>query len=129
MYVTTAANEIPFVRLHHRMRRHARSSALSAGCPGAGRQRRLRMNAAKQKNRSPAENLDSNAPLSERPNLSTVPRDGDRHMLAKAHTVRTANKVIAMSVKTRGPNASMTGIVAYAQRQSRPPHGSPRREP
>ena len=87
------------------------------------------MNAAKQKNRSPAENLESSAPPKARANLRTVPRDGDRHMLAKAHKVRTANKVIAMSVKTKGPNASMTGMVAKAQRQSRPPHGSPRREP
>ena len=70
------------------------------------------MNAGKQKNRSPAENLESSAPPKARPNRRTVPRDGDRHMLAKAHKVSTTNKVIAMSVKTRGPNASMTGIVA-----------------
>jgi hypothetical protein len=88
------------------------TGALSAGCSGAGRQRRLRTNAAKQKNRRPAENLESSAPLRANPNLRTVPCDGDRHMLAKAHKVRTANKVIAMSVKTRGPNASMVGIVA-----------------
>jgi hypothetical protein len=50
--------------------------------------------------------------LTSRPNLRTVQCDGDRHMLAKAPKVRTANKVIAMSGKTRGPNASMEGIVA-----------------
>ena len=33
-------------------------------------------------------------------------------MLAKAHNVSTKNNVIAMSVRTKGPNASMTGMVA-----------------
>ena len=70
------------------------------------------MNAAKQKNKSPAENLVSSAAPKARPNRRTVPRDGDRHMLAKAHNVSTTNNVIAMSVRTRGPNASMTGMVA-----------------
>src|SRR5271156_2181077 len=103
---------MPLVRLRNRKRRHARSSALSRGCSGAGRQRRLRMNAAKQKNKSPAENLVSSAALKAAPNRRIVPVDGDRHMLAKAHNVSTKNKVIAMSVRTKGPNASMTGMVA-----------------
>ena len=70
------------------------------------------MNAAKQKNKSPAENLVSSAAPKARPNRRIVPRDGDRHMLAKAHNVSTKNNVIAMSVRTKGPNASMTGMVA-----------------
>src|SRR5579871_2818191 len=111
-YVISAASAVPLVRHHHRVRRQARSSFLSAGCSGAGRQRRLRMNAAKQKNKIPAENLDRSAPPKARPNLRTVACEGDCHMLAKAHKVRTANKVIAISVKTRGPKASMAGIVA-----------------
>src|ERR1700722_20474228 len=108
---------MPFVRLRNRKRRHARSSALPRACPGAGRQRRLRMNAAKQKNKSPAENLVSSAAPKGRPNRSIVPRDGDRHMSAKAHKVTTKNKVMAMSVRTKGPNARMTGMVEKAQRQ------------
>ena len=70
------------------------------------------MNAGKQKKRSPAENLDSRAPPRARPNRRIVSRDGDRHILAKAHNVSTTNNVTAMSVRTKGPNASMTGMVA-----------------
>jgi hypothetical protein len=73
------------------------------------------MNAEKQKKSSPAENFDSSAPPKARPNRRTVFRDGDRHMLAKAHSVNTTNNVIAMSVRTKGPNASMTGMVVSAQ--------------
>ena len=66
----------------------------------------------KQKNPCPAENLVSSAAPKARPNRNIVAREGDRHMLAKAHKVTTKNKVMAMSVSTKGPNASMTGMVA-----------------
>ena len=58
------------------------------------------MNAAKQKNKSPAENLVSSAAPKARPNRRIVPRDGDRHMLAKAHNVSTKNNVIAREGNT-----------------------------
>ena len=70
------------------------------------------MTAGKQKNRSPEENLERSAPPRARLNHRIVLRDGDCHMLAKDHNVSTTNSVMAISVSTRGPNASITGIVA-----------------
>ena len=70
------------------------------------------MKAGKQKKRSPEENFESSAPPKARPKRKIVPRDGDRHMLAKAHNVSTTNNAMAMSVRTKGPKASMTGMVA-----------------
>src|ERR1019366_3206396 len=90
----------------------ARRAALSVGCSGTARQRKLRAKATKTKNNNPEENLERKAPARTSPNLRTVPREGDRHIAGSCQTARTQNSAIAMSVITSGPNARNAGMLA-----------------
>ena len=103
---------MPFARLRNRKRRHTRSSAFSRRLFRRWTPAEAENECGKTEEQKPAENFESSAAPKARPNRRIVPRDGDRHMLAKAHNVSTKNNVIAMSVRTKGPNASMTGMVA-----------------
>src|SRR5208282_3886817 len=99
------------------------------GCPGSGLNRKLSAKPTNAKNNSPDENFESKAPASTKPNSTTVPRVGERHMFGSCQTVSTQNSVTAMSVITSGPNAIKAGMVTKAERHSKPPQGLPSHEP
>src|ERR1700677_4347500 len=115
--------------LRHARRRQRRSSAFSTGCPGSGLNRKLNANPANTKNNSPDENFESRAPASTKPNFTTVPGDGERHIFGSCQTASTQNNVTAMSVITSGPKERKAGMVTKAERQSKPPQEPPSRAP
>src|SRR5260370_16755461 len=91
--------------------RQAGKAALSVGCSGTPRQRKLRATATKTKNNNPEENFERNAPARASPNLMTVQRGGECHISGSCQTARTQNSATAMSVITRGPNAKNAGML------------------
>jgi hypothetical protein len=107
--------------------RQLRASVLLSGVPGTRRNSKLRTNAAKAKNRTPAVNFDSNAPARLKPNSKTFPRVGSRHRLANVQSASRENSVNATSVCTRGPKARNAGVLTYRVRQSSPPQEPPSR--
>src|SRR5215469_14229021 len=90
--------------------RHSFRSGLEAGCSGTGHRRKLKITARNTNSSSPEENFDSKAPANANENLKMLPGDGECHMSASDQTVRTQNRVMSMSVITRGPNARNGGI-------------------
>src|SRR5260370_20867804 len=129
MYTNKAAQRVAFARLRHARRRQVRRAALSVGCSGAPRQRKLSAKATKTKNNSPEENFERKAPARTSPNLRRPRREGEHHIPGSCQTARTQNKVIAVSVITSGPNARNDGVLAKTQKHNSPPPPSPRREP
>src|SRR5256884_12755 len=107
--------------------RQSRASALPSGVPGTRRNRKLRTNTAKAKNRTPAVNFESNAPARLKAKRKTFPRVGSRHRLENVHSASSENSVNATSVCTRGPKARNAGVLTYRLRQSSPPHAPPSR--
>src|SRR5215469_8664961 len=115
--------------LSHARRRHARNSTFSVGCPGTGRNLRLRATAGKTKNISPEENFESSEAANKRPNAITLPRLGESHISARYHALRIQNRVNTTSVTTSGPKVRKAGMLMKALRQSNPPHLPPTFEP
>src|SRR4029077_4502098 len=91
------------------------------------RQRVLRANTPKAKNKIPAVNLERSAPAKLRPNNTRFFRLGFCHVSAKRHKVSKENRVTAMSVWTIGPKARKAGVLTKTLRQSSPPQSPPRR--
>src|ERR1700687_3270837 len=112
MYTNEAAQSVAVARLRHARRRQVRRAALSVGCSGALRQRKLNAKATKTKNSSPEENFERKAPARASPNLRTVWREGERHISGSCQMTRTQNNAIAVSVITSGPNARNAGMLA-----------------
>src|SRR6266851_2131791 len=102
MYTNKAAQRVALARLRHARRRQVRRAALSVGCSGAPRQRKLSAKATKTKNNSPEENFERKAPARTSPNLRRPRREGEHHIPGSCQTARTQNKVIAVSVITSG---------------------------
>src|SRR5579863_1855556 len=100
MYTNRAAHRVAFSMFHQARRRQVRRASFSQGCSGTARQRRLRTKARNTKNNSPEENLERNAPARVSANLTTVAREGERHISGSCQTASTQNSVIAMSVIT-----------------------------
>src|SRR6266404_1016006 len=113
--------------VRHRSRRQARASGMPMGWPGTERQRVLKANATKAKNKMPAVNFERRAPARLRANSMAFFRLGLCHISANRHSVSKENSVTAMSVRTRGPKVRKAGVVTYMLRQIRPPQFSPRR--
>src|SRR5713226_2041628 len=125
MYTNKAAQRVALARLRHARRRQVRRAALSVGCSGAPRQRKLSAKATKTKNNSPEENFERKAPARTSPNLRRPRREGEHHIPGSCQTARTQNKVIAVSVITSGPNARNVGVLAKTQRHNSPPRHLP----
>src|ERR1700688_1506288 len=94
-----------------RSRRHARNSSLGTGWPDTARQRVLRAEATKAKNKIIAVNFERSAAARRIEKRTAFLRLGFCHISANRHNVSKENSLTAKSVWTRGATAIKAGVL------------------